>query len=74
MADYMARATADAQAQALACGCSKERARKALMSISREDLREMIEDGKSIEMNCHFCNTSYSFSIEELLEMYAGGQ
>ncbi len=73
MTDDMARA-ADAQAQLHACGCSKERARKALISISRQDLREMIEDGKPIELNCHFCNTSYLFSIEELMEMQKGRQ
>lgn len=62
----------DDTAQAPACGCSRERARRALMSISRKDLREMIEDGKPIELNCHFCNTSYLFSMEELVEMEKG--
>ena len=26
----------------------------------------MIDDGKPVEVNCHFCNTSYEFSVEEL--------
>ena len=29
----------------------------------------MIDDGKPIEVNCHFCNKNYSFSVEELKEM-----
>jgi molecular chaperone Hsp33 len=29
----------------------------------------MIRDGKPIEVNCHFCNTNYTFSVEELKEM-----
>ena len=32
-------------------------------------LYEMIQEGKPIEMNCHFCNTNYTFSVEELKEI-----
>ena len=52
-----------------ACNCSKDRVRKALISIGRKDLNEMIQEGKSIELNCHFCNTNYEFSVEELKEI-----
>ena len=51
------------------CNCSKERVEKALISIGRKELNEMIQEGKPIEMNCHFCNTNYSFSVEELKEI-----
>jgi len=51
------------------CNCSKERVEKALISIGRKDIQEMIADGKEIEMHCHFCNTSYQFSVEELKEI-----
>jgi molecular chaperone Hsp33 len=51
------------------CNCSKERVEKALISIGRKDLNEMIQEGKEIEMNCHFCNTNYTFSVEELKEI-----
>ena len=43
------------------CNCSKERVAKALISIGRKELNEMIQEGKPIEMNCHFCNTNYKF-------------
>lgn len=52
-----------------ACNCSKSRVEKALISIGRKDIQEMIDDGKEIEMHCHFCNTSYPFSVEELKEI-----
>lgn len=29
----------------------------------------MIEDGKPIEVNCHFCNKNYTFSVDELKNM-----
>lgn len=51
------------------CNCSKERVEKALISIGRKELNEMIQEGKPIEMNCHFCNTNYSFTVEELKEI-----
>ena len=53
-----------------ACNCDKKRVQKALISIGRKELKEMIEEGKEIEVNCHFCNHNYIFSIEELKEMY----
>ena len=51
------------------CNCSKERVAKALISIGRKELNEMIQEGKPIEMNCHFCNTNYNFTVEELKEI-----
>lgn len=51
------------------CNCSKERVEKALISIGRKDLNEMIQEGKPVELNCHFCNSNYEFSVEELKEI-----
>ncbi|WP_342756976.1 Hsp33 family molecular chaperone HslO [Kineothrix sedimenti] len=51
------------------CDCSKERVHRAIVSIGREDIQEMIEEGKEVEVNCHFCNKTYSFSVDELKKM-----
>ena len=59
----------DTMSTEFTCNCSKERVEKALISIGRKDIQEMINDGKEIEMHCHFCNTSYSFSVEELKDI-----
>lgn len=48
------------------CNCSKERVRKAVVSVGRKELEQMIGEGKPIEVNCHFCNTNYEFTVEEL--------
>ena len=48
------------------CNCSKERVAKALISIGRKELNEMIQEGKDIEMNCHFCNKNYNFTVEDM--------
>lgn len=51
------------------CGCSKERVRKALAAIGKKELESLIEEGMPVEMNCHFCNSDYSFEIEELIRI-----
>ena len=48
------------------CNCDKDRVEKALNSVGRKELQEMIDEGKEIEMSCHFCNRNYTFSVEEL--------
>ena len=51
------------------CNCSKDRVAKALLSVGKKDLQEMIDEGKEVELNCHFCNTNYKFSVAELKEL-----
>ena len=53
------------------CDCSRSRVEKAIISIGRKDIQEMIDDGKDIEVNCHFCNKVYKFSVEELTGLLA---
>ena len=48
------------------CNCSKESVERAVASIGAKDIREMIDEGKDIEVKCHFCNTAYSYSVDEL--------
>ena len=57
---------ADTLPLAFHCNCSKERVEKALISVGEKEIKTMIAEGKPIEVNCHFCNKNYSFSIEEL--------
>mgnify|MGYP004513204601 CR=1 FL=1 len=48
------------------CNCSKERVEQAVASIGRKDIQEMINEGKDIEVKCHFCNTAYNYTVEDL--------
>lgn len=52
------------------CNCSKEHVSRAVISVGKKELEEMIADGKPIEVNCHFCNSHYTFDVDELKEMY----
>ncbi len=48
------------------CNCSHDRMERNLISIGRNDLLEILEDGKGAELQCHFCNKMYNFSHEDI--------
>jgi len=52
------------------CSCSKERLHDALSTIDKDELELMINEDKGAEITCHFCNTSYHFSEEDLLTIH----
>ncbi len=51
------------------CNCSKNRIEKAIISIGEKGIQEMIDDGEEIEVKCHFCDSAYRFTVEELKEL-----
>lgn len=55
---------------AFSCNCSKERIEKVLISLGKKEIQDMIREGREVEVNCHFCNTHYRFSVEELKGIY----
>lgn len=59
----------DTQPMQFFCSCDKQRVEKALISIGKKELQDMIDDDKDIEVNCHFCNKNYTFSVQELEEI-----
>ncbi|AGX43717.1 Hsp33 family molecular chaperone HslO [Clostridium saccharobutylicum] len=48
------------------CDCSRERVEKALISIGKDDLQEIYNDGKTEEIVCNFCNKKYEFTNEDI--------
>lgn len=48
------------------CDCNKEKVRRAIVTLGKEELESMAADGEPVEAHCDFCNTSYWFSPEEL--------
>ncbi|SNT08359.1 molecular chaperone Hsp33 [Anaerovirgula multivorans] len=51
------------------CDCSKDRFEKALISIGKKDLKEIIEEDEGAEIVCHFCNKKHHFNKEELQKL-----
>ena len=48
------------------CDCSRDRVIKSLASLGKEDMDEIIADGKPVEVKCQFCNEAYEFTLDEL--------
>ena len=48
------------------CNCSRQKVEKALISVGKKELKDMIAEEKDVELNCHFCNKNYVFKPEEL--------
>ena len=51
------------------CNCSKDRVERAIVSIGKDEIEAMINDGEPIEVNCHFCNSHYIFTVDDLKEI-----
>lgn len=51
------------------CDCSREKVERALIAVGKNDLQEMYDEGKSEELKCHFCNTAYVFTHDEIGEI-----
>ncbi len=48
------------------CYCSRERVSRALISMGKKDLAELIAEQGKAELTCQFCDQVYHFSREEL--------
>ena len=48
------------------CDCSRKRVEKVLISLGEKEIEKIIEEDGESEVKCHFCNTNYHFSKEEL--------
>ena len=51
------------------CYCSRERVTAALISLGREELQEIRNEGKAFPVECQFCDTIYQFTPEEIDEL-----
>ncbi|SHJ84134.1 Hsp33 family molecular chaperone HslO [Tepidibacter formicigenes] len=51
------------------CDCNKERLEKALISVGKKDLMEILEEDKKAELMCHFCNKKYEFNEDDLKKL-----
>ncbi len=56
------------------CGCSRERVSRALVSLGTKELKKMIAEGRPVDLQCHFCGRAYSFTPEELQEIFTAAQ
>ncbi|MBQ8824595.1 MAG: Hsp33 family molecular chaperone HslO [Ruminococcus sp.] len=55
------------------CDCSRERTEAILYSIGKDEIQNMIDEKKDIEMCCHFCDKKYNFTVEDLKRIKNNG-
>ena len=48
------------------CPCSVEKMERALISIGKTELEQLIEEQGEAELTCQFCDNKYTFSKEDL--------
>lgn len=56
------------------CNCNRERVEKVLLSIGKKELQELVDEGKEVELHCHFCNKRYVFSVAEVERLMKAGE
>lgn len=55
------------------CDCSRERTEAILYSVGKDEIQNMIDEKKDIEMCCHFCDKKYNFTVEDLKRIKNNG-
>ncbi len=48
------------------CNCDRERVEKALISVGRAEIEDILNTDKKAQLHCHFCNTNYDFDENDL--------
>lgn len=51
------------------CRCSKERVERAIIGLGEAEIQNMIDEDHGAEASCHFCNQTYHFTAEELINL-----
>ena len=54
------------------CYCTRERVEAALISLGREELSKIAEEGKDTKIECQFCDTVYRFTPDDVRTLLAG--
>lgn len=48
------------------CDCSRKRLENVLISLGENELKDIINSKKPVDIRCHFCSTDYHFEIDEV--------
>lgn len=67
----------DKTPSSFSCNCSRDRMERNLISLGKTEIEDIINEQKSAELQCHFCNTRYDFSepdLTKLLEVFDAEQ
>ncbi|MDE5772371.1 MAG: Hsp33 family molecular chaperone HslO [Ruminococcus sp.] len=51
------------------CDCSRERTERVLVSLGKQELSSIADEGKDTAVSCHFCGKEYIFTPEEIKKL-----
>ena len=51
------------------CNCSREKTKKALESVGREELEAILQEDNGATLHCNFCNEDYTFTEDDIKEL-----
>ncbi|CCN69846.1 Hsp33 family molecular chaperone HslO [Vibrio nigripulchritudo] len=52
------------------CGCSRERSGAAIITVSRDEINDILATEGSVSLHCDYCGTNYSFDESQVSELY----
>jgi molecular chaperone Hsp33 len=53
------------------CDCNRERLERVVLGLGKEELEDIIQTEGEAELTCHYCNTKYHISKEQLESLLA---
>lgn len=53
------------------CYCTRDRVESTLISLGKQELTEIADEGKPIQVECQFCDTEYKFTPDEIRSILA---
>ncbi|MEG2486743.1 MAG: Hsp33 family molecular chaperone HslO [Cetobacterium sp.] len=59
----------DSKEISYSCDCSREKFYKAVITLGKDQLKEILDEKNEVEAECHFCGKRYSFKEEDLKEI-----
>lgn len=57
-----------------ACDCNREKLDKVMISLGKEELNDIISEGKAVEVQCSFCKKNYRFEIKDIKQLLENAQ
>lgn len=51
------------------CNCSAEKMSRGLATLGKAELKELANDSNGIDIECHFCNSKYHFTSEDVIKI-----
>lgn len=52
------------------CECNKERIKGGIISLGKDEIKQIVDEEEDIQTKCQFCNKEYTFTKQELKDIY----